>query len=164
MSRSGYDYDGDCESNYYLLYPSIVRRATNGKRGQSFFKALRDALEALPEKRLVPDELQTEDGAVCALGALGRARGVELSKLDPEDVDGVAKTFGVAATLVREVTHANDDEFKHYGKRIPLYGPPTEHMSWFNTEPRLYIPETPEERYERVLGWVRSQIIAEQSA
>lgn len=161
MSRSGYDYDGDYESNYYLLYPSIVRRATNGKRGQEFFKALRSALEALPEKRLVPDELQTENGAVCALGALGRVRGIELSKLDPEDVDGVAKTFGVAATLVREVTHANDDEFKQHGKRIPMYWVPT---SWMDSGKMSYIPETPEERYERVLGWVSSQIVAEQSA
>lgn len=158
MSRSGYDYDGDCESNYYLLYPSIVRRATNGKRGQDFFKSLRDALEALPEKRLVPDELQTVTGAVCALGALGRARGIELSKLDPEDVDEVAAAFDVAATLVREVTHTNDDEFRQHGKRIPLYWVQEERPHWLNAEPRVYVPESPEERYKRVLDWVCSQI------
>lgn len=159
MSRSGYGEDYECESNYYLLYPSIVRRATNGKRGQEFFKSLAAALETLPEKRLVPNELETETGAVCALGALGKVRGVELAKLDPEDLKDVAKTFRVAEVLVREVTHANDDEFEHHTKRIPLHWVPTKYDVWHKA-PVLRIPETPEERYERVLGWVRSQIIA----
>lgn len=158
MGRSGYDDDGDCESNYYLLYPSIVRRATNGKRGQEFFKSLTSALEALPEKRLVPNELETETGGVCALGALGRVRGVELAKLDPDNVGEVAKAFRVAETLVREVTHANDDEFRHYEKRIPLYWVPTLQDQW-RVEPALRIPETPEERYHRVLDWARSKVI-----
>jgi hypothetical protein len=49
MSRSGYgeDYDGDNPS--YLLWPSVVRRAIKGKRGQAFLVALRDVLEAMPE-------------------------------------------------------------------------------------------------------------------
>lgn len=160
MSRSGYgDYDGDCESNYYLLYPSIVRRSTKGKRGQQFFRSLVAALDALPEKRLVPNELETQAGAVCALGALGKVRGVDLTKLDPEDVGSVAETFLVSETLVREVTHVNDDEFEHYTKRVPIYWVPTAEEVW-DHGPVLRIPETPEARYERVLDWARSQIVA----
>lgn len=163
MSRSGYDYDGDCENNYYLLYPSVVRRTTNGKRGQEFFKSLASALEGLPEKRLVPNELETETGAVCALGALGKVRGIELAKLDPDDVKSVAAKFRISETLVREVTHANDDEFEHYTKYIPLHWVATaeDRDRWWRAPEKFSrIPETPEERYERVLDWARSQILA----
>lgn len=165
MGRSGYDEDGDCESNFYALWPSIIQRSINGKRGQAFFKALRGALEALPEKQLVEDDLQRPDGAVCALGALGKMQGVALDKLEPTDVDAMAKTFGIAPTLVREVTHTNDDDFHQHGRRVPLYWVPkaTEYYyidshSHGGIWPRTYVPETPTERYQRVLDWVISNI------
>lgn len=83
MSRSGYTDDGD---NWELIkWRGQVASAIRGKRGQAFLRELRDALDALPEKKLCYHELQRKDGACCAIGAVGRARGIDMTDLDPED-------------------------------------------------------------------------------
>ena len=102
-------------------------------------RELRDTLEAMPEKRLIADDLQAPSGAVCAIGAVGKARGVDMSNLDPENWNAVAGTFGISPTLAREIAYTNDDDFG------------------FRTE-------TDEQRYARVLAWVRSQIAVEKVA
>ena len=135
MSRSG--YSDECESPECWLWPSIVRRAIQGKRGQAFLIALRDALEALPEKRLIADELESKDGQVCALGALGKARQVDLSKLDPHDPKQLSAVFGIAPSLAQTVVFHNDDDFR-------MFGP----------------AETPEKRYTRMLEWVNQNIVS----
>ena len=134
MSRSGFsdDYDGDNPS--YLLWPSIIRRSIKGKRGQAFLTALRDALEAMPDKRLIAGELEA-DGAVCAIGSLGKARGVDMKQLDPEDSKAVGKAFNIAPALAREIVFENDDDFS------------------------MRPNETPEQRYTRMLDWVRQHIV-----
>ena len=74
MTRSGYsdDYDG-----WQLIKGrGMVASATRGKRGQQFFKDLVAALDALPEKVLIADDLQNDEGDVCALGAVGLKRGI----------------------------------------------------------------------------------------
>lgn len=134
MSRSGYTEDfGD--SDLCWLYMGPLRRATNGRRGQAFLRELRNTLEAMPEKRLIAHDLQVADGSVCAIGAVGQARGVDMAQLDPEDPEAVARAFGIAPSLAREIVFTNDDDFGQRG------------------------PETPEQRYERVLSWVRGSII-----
>ncbi len=68
MSCSGYsdDYDGwDL-----VCWRGAVNSALKGKRGQAFLIELRDALEAMPAKRLIADSLQA-DGEFCIIGALG---------------------------------------------------------------------------------------------
>lgn len=83
MSRSG--YSDDCNDTLQLgRWRAQVASATRGKRGQRFFRDLVAALDALPEPRLVPNELETSEG-VCALGALGKLRAVTLPKLSHED-------------------------------------------------------------------------------
>ena len=135
MSRSGYVEEGDCENPSYLLWPSIVRRTINGKRGQEFLSELLSTLDAMPVKELIAAELQDDTGAVCAIGSVGARRGVDMSKLDPEDPDGIAKAFKISPTLVREIEFANDDDF-----------------AWKAES------ETPEQRWTRVRAWVASQI------
>lgn len=134
MSRSGYTEDGDCDSPFYLLWPSIVERSIKGQRGQAFLKELLADLDAMPVKRLIEQALE-DGGEVCAMGCIGRARGVDMSKLDPEDPDRIAKAFGIASTLVREIEFVNDDDF-----------------TWKD--------ETPENRWVRVRKWVVEQIRA----
>jgi hypothetical protein len=85
-----------------------LARATSGKRGQALLRELRATLEAMPSRRLISWKLE-EDGEVCALGALGRARGLDMSKIDPEDRDEVAAAFGVAMSLAAEIMHQNDE-------------------------------------------------------
>jgi hypothetical protein len=105
MSRSGYTDDWDGSG---WLWMGAVARAIKGKRGQQMLRELLAALEAMPVKRLIAEELEYE-GEVCALGALGRQRGVDMSKIDPEDREKVAEAFGVAEALAAEIMFMNDE-------------------------------------------------------
>lgn len=107
MSRHGYSdyYDGP----QLAMWRGVIASATRGKRGQSFFRALVAALDAMPEKRLVAGELQTREGAVCALGCLGKARGVDIGSVDTEDWDALGELFDIAPQLAQEVMFINDD-------------------------------------------------------
>ena len=131
MSRSGYGEDGGGpEGN---LWRGAVESAIHGRRGQRFLKDLLAALDALPEKRLIADDLE-KDGEVCAIGALGKQRGVDMAKIDPEDCDRVARVFGIAPALAAETVFMNDEAF------------------W---------RETPEQRFERMRSWVARNIQAD---
>lgn len=77
-------------------------------------------------------DTQAREGDVCALGAVGRMRGVDMSDLNPDDFEGVASAFDVADPLAREIVWINDE-----------CGPPG---------------ETPEARWQRVRKWVSNQI------
>lgn len=130
MSRSGYSTDLD---NWDLIrWRGQVASAIRGKRGQKFLTDLLAALEALPVKRLIADDLQDGDGEVCAIGALGASRGLDMSKVDPEDPDQVAAVFDVARQLASEIAFENDESWRH---------------------------ETPEERYDRMIRWVKARIL-----
>lgn len=126
MSRSG--YSDDCDN--LEMYRGAVRQATNGKRGQALLRDLLAALDALPVKALVANELEA-DGQFCALGALGHQRGIALADIDSEDYDTVAAQFNVAPALAREIMYENDDFWRK---------------------------ETPEARWGRMRAWVASQI------
>ncbi len=109
MSRSG--YSDDCDMDWGLIrWRGQVASAIRGKRGQAFLRELVEALDAMPEKRLIAHELQA-GGEVCAIGSVGARRGIDMTKLDPEDYDGIAHTFGVASPLVQEIEFENDDAF-----------------------------------------------------
>ena len=107
MSRSGYSEDGD----YADLWRANVERTVAGKRGQSFLRELVEALEAMPEKRLITNDLKTENGEVCAIGAVGVKRGLDVTRLDPYDAEAVGKTFGISSMMAQEITYLNDERF-----------------------------------------------------
>jgi hypothetical protein len=91
------------------------------------------ALDALPEKKLIAKELSDPyDGSVCALGAVGKARGIDMEPIDPEDIETVAGVFGIAGALAKEIVYLNDE--------------------W------SYRTETPERRFERLREWVAENI------
>lgn len=79
MSRSGYTDDG-LDSWQVIRWRGAVASAIRGRRGQALLTELLAALDAMPVKELIKEQL-VEDGAVCALGALGRARGVDMSAI-----------------------------------------------------------------------------------
>ena len=86
MSRSGYtDY---CE--HLGLWRGAVERAIRGKRGQAFLREMASALDAMPVKELVAEEIVRDPEHVCAIGAVALARGMDVSMIDPEDNDTVA--------------------------------------------------------------------------
>ncbi len=132
MSRSGYSEDGDYDDWSVIRWRGAVTSATRGKRGQAFFKEMLVALDAMPEKRLIRGDLQTEQGEVCALGALGRSRDMNLKPLEGLDAADVAQDFGIARALAQETVWENDGA-----------------GSW---------EETPEQRFHRVRRWVVASI------
>ena len=135
MSRSNYREDID---NWQLIkWRGMVASETRGRRGQKLFRDLLAALEAMPEKRLIASELETETGDVCALGAVGKARGVDMSAIDPEEPEQVAPAFDIAECLAQEIAFMNDE--------------------W-----DLRGDETPEGRWTRMRDWVKEQIAATQ--
>ena len=130
MSRSG--YSDDVDGWQLIRWRGAVTSAIRGKRGQSFFRELLAALDALPEKRLIDIDLE-RDGEVCAIGAVGRARGLDMTEIDPEDHEAVADAFGLPHALACEIMYVNDDDGWHRH-------------------------DTPEERYARVREWVAGQL------
>jgi hypothetical protein len=158
MSRSG--YHDDCDDPLAAgRWRAAVRSAMQGKRGQAFLKEALAVLDAMPDKRLIAGELVIDGnqqrycdlpdivvggdelvdrrgnpmpmGAVCLLGAVGKARGLEMSKLDPHDIDTVAPTFGIADAMAREIVYWNDEGD---------------------------YDETPEHRWQRMRDWIAKQI------
>ncbi len=107
MSRSGYADSGDGWA--MLCWRGAVESAIRGKRGQVFLKEFRDALDAMPEKKLYEHDLQTANGHSCALGAVGKARGINMVGWDPEDHNKLSATFDIADALVREIEFMNDE-------------------------------------------------------
>jgi hypothetical protein len=134
MSRAG--YCDDLDQWDLIRWRGQVASAIRGKRGQTLLRELLAALDAMPAKRLIAHELRTEEGQVCALGALGAVRGIDLEKLDPEDPDGIAAAFNVAPQLVREIEYYNDE----------------------------WSAETQEHRWQRMRNWVAGLVAERPSA
>jgi hypothetical protein len=107
MGRHG--YSDDCDDQWAnIRWRGQVASAIRGKRGQAFLKELVQALEAMPEKKLIPHEL-IEDGQVCTLGAVGLARGADLKDVDPYDHKLLGDMFNVAHQLIQEIEWENDE-------------------------------------------------------
>lgn len=111
MGRSGYS---EIDGWELIRWRGAVASAIRGKRGQSFLREMLAALDALPEKILITDELE-KDGDVCALGSVGKARGLDMSKIDYEDPHTVAEAFGIPRALAAEIEFINDDDFGYRG-------------------------------------------------
>ncbi len=132
MSRSG--YSDDCDDNWaHIRWRGMVASAFRGTRGQDFLKEMVDALDALPRRRLIANELEikADVGDVCAIGAVGLSRRMDMSAIDPEDYSRVAYEFGIADPMAQEIVYVNDE----WGYR-----------------------DTPEERWLRMRRWIIGQI------
>lgn len=135
MSRSG--YQEDCGNDWQqIMWRGAVTSAFRGRRGQAFMREMLVALDALPVKRLVKNNLE-ENGEVCALGAVGKARGLDMNEIDPEDCESVANEFDMSRAMACEIMYENDDGEAYWRE------------------------ETPEQRFERMRRWVESKLITE---
>lgn len=133
MSRSGYSDDACDDQWRFIMWRGAVKKAIRGKKGQRFLREMLAALDRLGgNRRLIKDDLEAH-GEVCAIGAVGAARGINMSKLDPEDRESVAHAFGIAPALAAEIVYENDES-----------------GNW---------KESPSERYARMRRWVESHII-----
>lgn len=104
---------------------------------QAFLKEMLAALDAMPVQKLVAGELVEDDGSVCALGAIGNARGLEMKGVDPEDRERVAALFGIAPAMAAEIVYMNDE-------------------GWYWID-----RNDSSERFSRMRQWVANQIIPE---
>lgn len=122
MSRHGYSDDFGDEDGQLAMgrWQAQLKSSIRGKRGQAFFRSLVEALDALPEKSLVANSLETNEGAVCAFGALARHKGVDVKALnigseysdddrEDSDWDKLAGAFNITQQLTREVMYTNDE-------------------------------------------------------
>jgi hypothetical protein len=109
MGRHGLYEANDGENWDWIRWRGAVASAIRGKRGQSFLRDLLAAVDAIESRRLIGQKLEDDHGDVCALGALGRARGLDLSEIDYEDYEAVAKAFGINEKLAQEVMWVNDE-------------------------------------------------------
>ncbi len=132
------DYPGEFD-----LYQGNCMRSIKGKKGQAALRELEQALLAMPDKRLIANELETADGDVCAIGALVKHRGVT-PKSDPEDMEEVGMELGMPRLVAWKVVALNDVDIDSY------YDPKEGHC----------VSYTPEERYEHVLAQVQKWLSA----
>ncbi|SDV49247.1 hypothetical protein [Chitinasiproducens palmae] len=130
MSRSG--YSDDCDDWALIRWRGAVASAIRGERGQAFLRELLAALDAMPERCLIANDLRDADGDFCTLGVIGNARGVDIASIDPEDRDSVAAAFRISPALAAEIMFENDEGYYHN--------------------------ERPEHRWQRMRQWVASQI------
>lgn len=138
MGRSGYSDDYGDSDLPIELYRQAVHRATTGYRGQHLLRRLRDALDAMPSKRLIAGNIKDAAGQVCALGALDPTAPAYTGDDWDEDFGHARKLathFNVAPALASEIVYMNDEA-----------------LSWKD--------ETPEARWTRMRAWVETQIVA----
>jgi len=133
MSRSGYTDDW-CGDNWdFIRGRGAVNSAMRGRRGQAFLKEMLVHMDAMPEKRLIKEELVTPQGEVCAMGVVAKARGIDVSKVDPTDKETVANLLDIAVSMVAEIAYLND-----------------EGDSWN--------AESPQDRFQRIRKWIVTKI------
>lgn len=130
MSRSGY-VDGIEDPLELGRWRAQVLSAIRGRRGQSFLRELATAMDAMPVKELIAEELIDSEGQCCTLGVVCAARGIDVSQIDPDEPDQVAQRLGIAEQMVREIVYKNDEE----------WGEPT-----------------PAHRWERMRKWVATHL------
>lgn len=140
MTR-GDDWENDGDQIPIGLWLNTRNLAFRGKRGQTLLAELEAALLAWPSKKLAEevfvgweydeDAERVLTGQACALGVLALKRGLNAEELVAEEDEmyvtlETAKTLGLSETMAWVIARANDD-----------------------------MGSTDEERYERMLAWVR---------
>lgn len=136
MSRSG--YSDDCEN--LGLWRGAVDRAIRGKRGQAFLREMAAALDAMPVKELIADDIVRDETHVCALGSVAIARRMSVSGFDVTDARYVGQEFGIARALAAEIAYENDERGE----------------TWRDGK---WCDETPAQRWKRMRAWVEENLI-----
>lgn len=140
MSRFAYlDDEGGMP---WAMWEQVVSRALASQRGQRALAEMEEALVALPEQKLVEGVLASEDG-VCAVGAL-----VAHKRAKQEGLDMAAAIEATAARQAEDVY-----ETVEAGERAGLRYSVAWHLAHLNDE--TFREATPEQRYEKILAWVR---------
>lgn len=148
MSRSGYYHGGNEWA--FICWRGAVAQAIRGRRGQVLLREMAEVLDAMPVKELVAGALQDGD-KVCALGAVGVNRGMNMAELDPKNPLLVAHAFGIARALAAEIAYINDED--------PFAGTLGRARWDVETTRWLWQEESPADRWARVRKWVGSKLL-----
>lgn len=162
MSRSG--YRDDIDQWDLIRWRGAVKSAIRGKRGQQALREIAAALDSLPVKELAAESFVTAEGEYCTLGALGRARGLDMAPIDPEDREGIAQTFGIAEALAAEIMYLNDDAIDAWKYvEVETVGPLRRYEQrtrWV----RVPVSNIAAERWSYMREWVAKQIRTDEPA
>lgn len=145
MSRSGYTDDND-DPLARGRWRAQVKSAIRGKRGQSFLQELATAMDAMPVKELIANQLIDAEGACCTIGVVCKSRGIDVSKVDPHEPWDVGRAVGIAHQMAQEIEYCNDE-----------YGYSFEKVKGKNRWER--VEETPEQRWQRMRKWVSDRLV-----
>ena len=179
MSRINYSEDEEDYPGQYALWQANCRRSIRGAEGQRVMREMEVALLALPSKRLIQNAVSLS-GEVCAVGAYVAAQKAKaggsihdaIAALESEcgdeetqrydETDALGIEYGMPRLVAWKLVALNDIEIDSY-IYVTAEGPNQEpyHPAYYSAGVRQRVPVTPEHRYQQVLAWVRSQIIAE---
>lgn len=172
MSRfDDYDYDAPEYPNAADLWRANVQRALAGKRGKKALAELREALRALPEKRLISgalctvggaekrassdwhrqdleDKIKSEGEGVCAIGAYLWFKKVKAGA-DPQ------AAFEELPTLL-DSDGGSDYETAAAGERAGLTFTLASTLAYRNDS--TFDNKTPEQRYDAFMAWLDEQL------
>jgi hypothetical protein len=160
--RINYTEDED-RPGQFALWDANVRRSLRGKAGQLALRELEQALLAMPEKRLIKDELVDADGDVCAVACYARHKGLDLSQFDPEEEsDEVGVAAGMPRLVAWKLVALNDVVLDTVWE--VAHGPVQRGFGTYKGGVAHVRDMTPEERYERVLAWVRRHLMVKDAS
>lgn len=143
MSRFSYlDDEGGMP---WGMWQAIVSRALGGDRGQRALAEMEEALLALPEQKLIEGALANDEG-VCGIGALVAHKRAKK--------DGIEMAAAMADLSRSEDSGEGDiHETAYAGTGVGLRWSVAWHLAYLNDE--TFHEATPEQRYEKMLAWVR---------
>lgn len=160
------EYEPDDTASFLrcCAFSGNVRRAVAGKKGRKFLLELEAALLALPEKRLskgamaaaredfetYPPKPPVATGEVCALGAVAVARALAAGKDRMKVLQGLSEKF--------DPEESGWELTKMAAKELDICHPLAWAVVYRNDECSA---QTDEERYEKVLEWVRAKLKGE---
>jgi hypothetical protein len=150
MSRV-YAWDDEPYPNASELFQRSVDNAMKGKSGQALLREIEAALLAMPEKKLIADGV-CDGGEVCLLGSVAVARAVAAGKTREEALADLERGANEAGQ------YQDDGNTFKFLKRV--LGIKQHCLAWqlvFQND-ECYAT-TSEQRYERMLAWVREMIV-----
>lgn len=142
----------------FALWDANCRRSLKGKAGQIALREFEAALLALSDKRLIHGALTDDHGGVCAIACYAKYKGVDIAQFDPEDEsDAVGVAAGMPRLVAWEVVALNDMHLDTVWEVAD--GPLNRWDATYKGGIPLIRNMTPEERYDKVLAWVRAHIL-----
>jgi hypothetical protein len=158
MSRSG--YTGETDDNWCsICWRGAVASAIRGRRGQAFLREMLAALAALPAPRLIKNDFSTE-GEVCALGAVARSRGLDVTtwmdRDDPYFGEWINMTEGFSWYLTLPPSDAEVNRDRVVADLAIPNALACEIM--YENDEGTWREETPEQRFARVRAWIEGHL------